>query len=111
MRWVIIWEWVTLPLYHHLIRIGTVDQMEILWEATKGKNGHPAMQWILEGFTQKPKQNMVLIGVYQVMQAFVLLKLTNIKKHANTGCIGFQMSQKLAASILAFQAFKGFIGT
>ena len=69
------------------------------------------MQWILEGFTQKPKQNMVLIGVYQVMQAFVLLKLTNIKKHVNTGCIGFQMSQKLAASILAFQAFKGFIGT
>ena len=68
MRWVIIWEWVTLPLYHHLIRIGTVDQMEILWEATKGKNGHPAMQWILEGFTQK-----VIIGVYQV---------TQFKKHA-----------------------------
>ena len=98
-------------MYLHLIQIGTVDQMEILWEATKGKNGHPAMQWILEGFTHKLKQNMVLIGVYQVMQAFVLLKLTNIKKHANTGCIGFQMSQKLAASILAFQTFKGFIGT
>jgi hypothetical protein len=42
--------------------------MEILWEATKGRNGHPAMQWILEGFTQK-----VIIGVYQV---------TQFKKHA-----------------------------
>ena len=62
MRWVIIWECLTLPMYRHLIQIGTVDQMEILWEAIQGKNGHPAMQWILEGFTQK-----VIIGVYQVL--------------------------------------------
>ena len=68
MRLGIIWECLTLPMNHHLIRIGTVDQMEILWEATKGKNGHPAMQWILEGFTQKG-----IIGVYQV---------TQFKKHA-----------------------------
>ena len=68
MRLGIIWECLTLPMYHHIIPIGTVDQMEILWEATKGKNGHPAMQWILEGFTQK-----VIIGVYQV---------TQFKKHA-----------------------------
>ena len=68
MRLGIIWECLTLPMYHHIIPIGTVDQMEILWEETKGKNGHPAMQWILEGFTQK-----VIIGVYQV---------TQFKKHA-----------------------------
>ena len=55
-------------MYLILIQIGIVDQMEILWEATKGKNGHPAMQWILEGFTQKG-----IIGVYQV---------TQFKKHA-----------------------------
>jgi hypothetical protein len=55
-------------MYLILIQIGIVDQMETLWEATKGRNGHPAMQWILEGFTQK-----VIIGVYQV---------TQFKKHA-----------------------------
>ena len=75
MRLDTISECLTLPMYHQDIRIGTVDQMEILWEATKGKNGHPAMQWILEGFTQK-----VIIGVYQVQ--FVVLKLIQFKNRS-----------------------------
>ena len=75
MRLVTISECLTLPMYRILIQIGIVDQMEILWEAIQGKNGHPAMQWILEGFTQK-----VIIGVYQVQ--FVVLKLIQFKNRS-----------------------------
>ena len=75
MRLVTISECLTLPMYRILIQIGIVDQMEIWWEATKGRNGHPAMQWILEGFTQK-----VIIGVYQVQ--FVVLKLIQFKNRS-----------------------------
>ena len=75
MRLGIISECLTLPMYLILIQIGIVDQMETLWEETKGKNGHPAMQWILEGFTQK-----VIIGVYQVQ--FVVLKLIQFKNRS-----------------------------
>ena len=75
MRLVTISECLILPMYHQNIPIGTVDKMEILWEATKGKNGHPAMQWILEGFTQK-----VIIGVYQVQS--VVLKLIQFKNRS-----------------------------
>ena len=75
MRLVTISECLTLQMYLILILIGIVDQMEILWEATKGRNGLPAMQWILEGFTQK-----VIIGVYQVQS--VVLKLIQFKNRS-----------------------------
>ena len=75
MRLVTISECLTLQMYLILTLIGIVDQMETLWEATKGRNGLPAMQWILEGFTQK-----VIIGVYQVQ--FVVLKLIQFKNRS-----------------------------
>lgn len=75
MRLVTISECLTLQMYLILILIGIVDQMETLWEATKGRNGLPAMQWILEGFTQK-----VIIGVYQVQS--VVLKLIQFKNRS-----------------------------